>query len=615
MIRTFRARLALLTAAAALVPALVILLAGSALVSDRLRSYLEGTARADLAARAESFQQALEQVLTEARGLAAALAEVPAATRGARNPAELVQALAAHPRTDVRAHAEMHYASVLRLTLLGAGGEPLAAVQPEYGEDHRLRARVLEGEALGAARLPEPQWRQLQELGSLVSPVHETGNVPFVRCAARVELPPLEEAPIAAVVLDVRLQSLLPGGRQTLGWQALFFVLDSSGVIVSHPDPAARGRPLALVDGALARAAAESAGGGARWIERGGRRSLLCVATLASPPGPLRTALLADVEDLLRGLGHAVGLGLLLALAAGVLVALAAWRLNLHLARAVESLGAGARRLGGGDLTARLREDRRDELGELARAFNRMAAELETAMRAVAERARLEERDRMRRELLANVSHDLRTPLTAIRWSVENLQAGVAGPLTENQADYLSGIHESASHLLVLIEDLLSLARLEAGRLALQKEDLSVGAAAAEAAAMLQPLALRKSVEVRIAGAARARADRERLRQVFANLLDNAVRHSPERGRVTVAIGPGTGGSGARVSVSDQGAGVPAEQREAIFERFRSQSGAGLGIGLHLSRSLVRLHGGDLWAEESDGGGARFVFTLPGDGG
>ncbi|MFQ5749660.1 MAG: ATP-binding protein, partial [Planctomycetota bacterium] len=326
-------------------------------------------------------------------------------------------------------------------------------------------------------------------------------------------------------------------------------------------------------------------------------------------PGRWKIGRTANVEPLLGGLDDVVGWGIALALSATVLSFLAAWKISRHFSGSVEALAEGVRKVGRGELDASVRVDGEDELGALARGFNRMILDLKSAVHVREERVRLEERDRLRSELLANVSHDLRTPLTAVQWSVENLQAGVAGEMNEVQKTYLQGIEKSAGHLLLLIDDLISFSRLDAGRLKLETSPLELAFVAREAVRLLSPLIEKKRLAVAVEGEARLEGDGDRLRQVFSNLIDNAIKFSPEGGRIEVAIREE--GDVALALVRDQGPGIEPSLREAVFERFRSERGKGVGIGLNLARSLVRLHGGDLTAEDAPGGGACFRVELP----
>ncbi|WP_245604414.1 DUF4153 domain-containing protein [Nocardioides aequoreus] len=240
-----------------------------------------------------------------------------------------------------------------------------------------------------------------------------------------------------------------------------------------------------------------------------------------------------------------------------------------------EMTGA-ARRMAGGDYAVRVTDSGSDEVGQLARAFNTMAADLAAV-------------DRQRRELVANVSHELRTPLTGLVALLENVADGVtpADPRTLRTA------LDQAEHLSGLVGDLLDLSRVDAGLAPLRRDDVAVAPLLARAVAEAGPLAA--SREVRLESTVSppgltTYADPDRLRQVVANLVDNACRHSPPGGTVRLAATAHEGGL--RLVVSDEGAGIDEADRERVFERFGTAGGGGTGLGLAIARWVTDLHGG-----------------------
>jgi signal transduction histidine kinase len=253
-----------------------------------------------------------------------------------------------------------------------------------------------------------------------------------------------------------------------------------------------------------------------------------------------------------------------------------------------------------GDFSRRVTVTSRDEIGTLARSFNQMAAELA-------------ETDRVRRDLVANVSHELRTPITALQAVLENLVDGVEPPDPETFATMLSQVERLGR----LVRQLLDLSRLESGGVPLDCR-------AFEVAPMLE-LAVKES---RLhAGDVRLRvvveppdltleADSERLHQVVANLVENAVRHSPSGGEVVVAARPAR--RAVRIEVSDEGPGIPEADADRVFERFyradsaRSSDAGGAGLGLAIARWIVDLHDGDVHVEPRQPHGCRMVVTIPG---
>jgi signal transduction histidine kinase len=265
----------------------------------------------------------------------------------------------------------------------------------------------------------------------------------------------------------------------------------------------------------------------------------------------------------------------------------------------LREMTAAARQMARGDHDVRVAATSRDEVGELARAFNSMAAELAGV-------------DRQRRELVANVSHELRTPLAALTAVLENLVDGVGKPEPASLAAAL----EQAQRTSGLVNDLLDLSRVDAGKAPLTLQQVAVAdlleSAVEEARMSGRSVEYAVSVtpeELSVAG------DPGRLRQLVANLLDNASRHSPAGGLVSLRASANE--TDWTLEIADQGAGVPPEHRERVFERFGTLSaedgGGGTGLGLAIARWVTDLHGGSIaFLDPEDGaGGARVRATLP----
>jgi signal transduction histidine kinase len=253
-----------------------------------------------------------------------------------------------------------------------------------------------------------------------------------------------------------------------------------------------------------------------------------------------------------------------------------------------------------GDYGRRVRATSRDEVGDLARAFNAMATELGDA-------------DRQRRELVANVSHELRTPLGALQALLENLVDGVEPP---DPAALRTALAQT-ERLGRLVAQLLDLSRLESGALEVQHVSFDTRAlleqAARECALGDRPVRLKVQVEP---GDLQATGDPERLHQVVANLLDNAVRHSPPEGRVWLTAHGATAGR-TTIVVADEGPGIPVDEAERVFERFhrtdaaRATRDGGTGLGLAIARWIVDAHGGVIRAESREPRGCRMVVEIP----
>jgi signal transduction histidine kinase len=230
---------------------------------------------------------------------------------------------------------------------------------------------------------------------------------------------------------------------------------------------------------------------------------------------------------------------------------------------------------------------------------------------------RLRETDRIKSELLSNVSHELKTPLTAIKGALQNLLDGLAGEINEKQRRYLARAHDNADQLHRLINDLLDLSLLETGGVTLRTRPTSLTRLLEDAAESLRPVAERRNITLRVEPPPEdvvAFADRDRLMQVLFNLVGNSLKFTPAGGKVVLA--GRREGAGALLQVEDTGPGVPQRELERIFDRFYQVPEAdgaktgGTGLGLPIARSLIELHGGRLWAE-SGPDGSRFLFTLP----
>jgi signal transduction histidine kinase len=231
--------------------------------------------------------------------------------------------------------------------------------------------------------------------------------------------------------------------------------------------------------------------------------------------------------------------------------------------------------------------------------------------------AQLEAASRHKSEFLANMSHELRTPLNAIIGFSEVLVDRMFGELNDKQAEYLKDIHASGTHLLSLINDILDLSKVEAGRMELELSEFDLPSAIDNALILVRERASRR--EIRLGSTIDERlgmigGDERKVKQVLLNLLSNALKFTPEGGRIEVGAVPRDGA--VEVSVRDTGVGIAPEDQEAVFEEFR-QVGAsaakqeGTGLGLALCRKFVELHGGKIWVTSQVGAGSTFTFTLP----
>jgi len=236
----------------------------------------------------------------------------------------------------------------------------------------------------------------------------------------------------------------------------------------------------------------------------------------------------------------------------------------------------------------------------------------------IADKSRqLEVASQHKSEFLANMSHELRTPLNAIIGFSEVLSERMFGDLNEKQDEYLKDIYASGQHLLSLINDILDLSKIEAGRMELELADFSLPAAIDNALILVRERANRRGITLGRAIDDRVgtvRGDERKVKQVLLNLLSNALKFTPEGGRIDVRATMNDGM--AEISVADTGVGIAPEDQEAIFEEFRQVGTAdkkveGTGLGLALSRKFIELHGGRIWVQSEPGKGSTFSFTLP----
>jgi signal transduction histidine kinase len=262
-----------------------------------------------------------------------------------------------------------------------------------------------------------------------------------------------------------------------------------------------------------------------------------------------------------------------------------------------------------GDFSRPVEVVNRDELGVLAANVNRMNDELERLYRE------LETVSRHKSDFLATMSHELRTPLNAVIGFSEILQEQMFGELNEQQLAYVDDVLAAGRHLLSLINDVLDLAKIEAGRMELDLGPVSIADVLQSGMTMHGERASRAGIALglRVEPDVVVTADERRIRQVVFNLLSNAIKFTPHDGRIDISALLRDGQ--VEVAVADNGPGIPAADVERIFEEFDQGSDGrhvdGTGLGLPLSRKFVELHGGRLWVESTPGAGSTFRFTLP----
>ncbi len=331
-------------------------------------------------------------------------------------------------------------------------------------------------------------------------------------------------------------------------------------------------------------------------IERNGR--LLGQVTLV-PGESTGTIREPAISRLASGVNRAL---LLTGLAAGVVGVLLVWLMSRRVLSPVRTLGTAAQKLGQGDLAQRVPTSVPGELGQLANTFNIMASNLQEA-------------EKRRRNLVADVAHELRTPLSNIQGYLEAVKDGLLQP---NSAT-IDIIHQQVLHLVSLVEDLRVLALAESGSLRLDYQSVAPGELLEQTAEAFRARAGTKGVELVLdlpRQLPRVEMDRTRMTQVVGNLLENAILHSPEGSVVTIsARAPDT--ETLRLAVADQGRGIEPEELPQIFDRFyrvdpsRARATGGSGLGLTIAKQLVEAHQGTIGVESKLGKGSCFYVELP----
>ena len=364
-------------------------------------------------------------------------------------------------------------------------------------------------------------------------------------------------------------------GRSTVNDRLL--VVDANGLIVADSDGELTGERLSQSEVAA----------GVPIMVDGQQVSTLLIPAASGVHEVLENEFLAQVNRTLLWAGLAAGA---VAMVLGLLLA-------RQLTAPLRSLTHAAHDLAEGK-APQVEVTSQDEIGELAQAFNQMSRSLD-------------HQETLRRNLMADIAHELRTPLTVIRGDLEALLDGVFQPTPEA----LASLQEETLLLSRLVDDLRALAQAEAGQLRLERRptdlaDLLQGVVASfDLQATVQGQTLRLNV---VPGLPPVAADPQRVRQIVANLVSNALRHAPESGQVLVSAEVRHGE--AIVSVTDDGPGIPAQDIPHVFDRFwrgERPRTEGSGLGLAIARELVRAHDGQIWVESEPGKGSVFRFTLP----
>ncbi|MBL8523886.1 MAG: sensor histidine kinase [Betaproteobacteria bacterium] len=471
--------------------------------------------------------------------------------------------------------------------------------------------------------------------GKWYSPTYlREGNVPYVALAMAPA-----DGQGGSSILQINLKIVTDVVAQLrFGAAGQAYVVDSANMLVAHPnlslvlrriDMTGKLPPALLTGGGKTTAAAGDAAvpapsPGLAFFESEGIEGVraLSSAVRIEAPGWLVVAeqpyseALSSVFGTLRRTTGFLLLGLGLAFAASYLLA-------RTFAAPILQVQRGAARIGAGDLSARIEVQSGDEIEALAGEFNKMAAQLEDyttgLQRMVSDKtAQLEQANRHKSEFLTNMSHELRTPLNAIIGFSDVLREQYFGQLNDKQMEYARDIHESGQHLLSLINDILDLSKIEAGRMDLDLSRFHLPSTIDTALVLVRERALKHNITLKADIAPDLGdfvADERKLKQILINLLSNAVKFSHLNGWVLVTATRGT--KEVVISVQDNGTGIAVEDQAAIFEEFHqlktsgSAKQEGTGLGLTLARRFVELHGGRIWVQSELGHGATFAFTLP----
>jgi signal transduction histidine kinase len=247
-----------------------------------------------------------------------------------------------------------------------------------------------------------------------------------------------------------------------------------------------------------------------------------------------------------------------------------------------------------GNLQARTGIQREDEIGDLARSFDHMTESLQQL-------------DQLKSEFVSHVSHELRTPLTSGKLSLANLEDEVLGPMTEKQKEVAGRIRKDIDRLIRMVNELLDIARLEAGKVEIHRQKVDLAEVITKTLETLQPLAAPRKIKISFASKPfPLEGDPSRLEQIFLNLVDNAIKHSPEGGEISIRT------ENRSLFIEDQGPGLPDEGKH-LFEKFapRKTGNQGVGLGLSITKKLVELHGGTILGETRAEGGSRFTVRFP----
>jgi two-component system, NtrC family, sensor kinase len=492
----------------------------------------------------------------------------------------------------------------------------------------QLRVSRLSRDEVGSQKdySEEPKFREATVGKTYFGPVYfRKESEPYITMAVKWR------APSAGItVAELNLKFIWDVVSQiAAGTRGFAYVVNSRGALIAHPDISLVLQKTDLSSLPQVRAVLSAPGTAepARSEVEIGQdlqgRSVLTAHAPIAPLGwwvfveqPVREAF-APVYASMWRIAAFVALGIGMSVLASLILA-------SKMVRPIRALQAGAARIGAGDLAHRIRVSTRDELETLADQFNRMAEELQasyaTLERKVEERTRqLEEANKHKSQFLANMSHEFRTPMNAIIGFSEVL-LDPSLPVTDaERKQFIEDILTSGRHLLSLINEVLDLSKVEAGRMELRVEPTLVGDVVEAVQSTMRPLAAQKDIRLDLEYAdaiGPVPMDAARIKQALLNLVGNAIKFTPDGGHVWVRSRTENGEL--QVEVKDTGPGIPAEEHERIFLEFQqahltTEAGRpeGTGLGLALAKRFVEMHGGRIWVRSEVGRGSTFTFSLP----
>ena len=296
-----------------------------------------------------------------------------------------------------------------------------------------------------------------------------------------------------------------------------------------------------------------------------------------------------------------------------ILVTFISFVISRGISRPIKLLIMAVQKISDGDLSVHIKINRKEELGNLAHFFNTMVDKLKEIQE------RNIEISKIKSQFVSVAAHQLRTPLSAVKWTLRLLLDGDVGKMSKEQDDFLERGYQTNERMINLVNDLLDVSRIEEGRFGYNFQEVEIANIIRKAIAEVSIVAAKRNIKINfrqlIPEDLRIVADPERVRTIVINLLDNAVNYSEPGDEVVVTVGEE--GDSLKVSIEDNGIGIPDSEFDKVFSRFYRASNAvrlqtdGSGLGLFIVQNIVNRHGGRIWFESKEGQGTSFFFTIP----